>query len=302
MMLPATIAYLGPQGTFSEQAAHQFFEPLPGQPVPASPAIQVQYQPCTSLDEIFEHLRKGSADAGVLPMENSTEGSVTRTLDLLVGAPVHIVAECCLWIHHHLLSQIPRLNDIQAVCAHPQALAQCQGWLSQHLPQAKRVAASSNAQGAQTAAQNPQWAAIAGDRAAQHFHLPIVARDIQDEAHNRTRFVLVAPLDKSLPVASGLAQPHAHLDEKYRTSLIVSVPNHAGALYDLLAPLKKHGVSLTRFESRPAKSSKWEYLFYMDLEGHEAKAPTQQALNELRSLCAFYQSLGSYAVAEAIEP
>ena len=173
--------------------------------------------------------------------------------------------------------------------AHPQALAQCQGWLSQHLPQAERRAVSSNAEGARLAASNPAWAGIASERAGGQFGLYTVRHAIQDEAHNRTRFAVIClPETLATPPASG----------RDCTSLVVSVPNRPGAVHDLLVPLKQNGVSMTRFESRPAKSGQWEYYFYIDIEGHISQPHVAAALNDLKQLCAFYKVLGSYPVSE----
>ena len=181
------------------------------------------------------------------------------------------------------------MADIEAVLAHPQALAQCQNWLSQHLPHVERRAVSSNAEGARLAASNPQWAALASERAASQFNLHQVAHAVQDEALNRTRFsVICLPETLSTPAPT----------TSDCTSLVVSVPNRPGAVHDLLVPLKKHGVSMTRLESRPAKSGQWEYYFYIDIQGHISQPPVAAALQELQGLCAFYKVLGSYPVSE----
>ena len=183
----------------------------------------------------------------------------------------------------------PSLTSVERVYSHPQALAQCQGWLSQHLPQAERRAVSSNAEGARLAATNPHWAGIASERAAAQFGLHTVAHAIQDEAYNRTRFAVISlPQTMATPPATG----------RDCTSLVVSVPNRPGAVHDLLVPLKNHGVSMTRFESRPAKSGQWEYYFYIDIQGHITDAPVIAALKELQGLCAFYKVLGSYPVSD----
>jgi len=175
------------------------------------------------------------------------------------------------------------------VLAHPQALAQCQGWLNNHLPDVERRAVSSNAEGARLAATNPRWAAIASERAATEFGLHTAAHAIQDDAFNRTRFAVVClPQTLAAPEASG----------KDCVSLIVSVPNRPGAVHDILVPLKKHGVSMTRFESRPARSGQWEYYFYIDLQGHPSQPNVAAALKDLQSLCAFYKVLGTYPLGE----
>jgi chorismate mutase/prephenate dehydratase len=214
---------------------------------------------------------------------------VARSLDLFLNAPVHIVGETSLLVRHNLLRQINSLEGIEVVLAHPQALAQCQGWLNAHLPNAERRAVSSNAEGARLASTNPAWAGIASDRAASEFGLHMPAQAIQDDASNRTRFAIVClPQTLAAPEASG----------RDCISLIVSVPNKPGAVHDLLVPLKKHGVSMTRFESRPARSGQWDYYFYIDLEGHPSQPQVAVALKDLQALCAFYKVLGTYPLGE----
>ena len=274
---PQRVAVLGPQGTFCEEAALQFF----------GSASSLIY--CATFDEVFHATAAGSAHYGVVGMENSTEGVVARSLDLFLRSPVQVVGEVSLMIRHNLLRQSDALEGIEVVMAHPQALAQCQGWLSQHLPQAERRAVSSNAEGARLASTNPAWAGIASERAAGQFGLYTVRHAIQDEAHNRTRFAVIClPQTLATPPASG----------RDCTSLVVSVPNRPGAVHDLLVPLKANGVSMTRFESRPAKSGQWEYYFYIDIEGHISQPHVAAALNDLKQLCAFYKVLGSYPVAD----
>jgi chorismate mutase/prephenate dehydratase len=274
---PQRVAVLGPQGTFCEQAAIEFF----------GSAADLIY--CANFDEVFHATAAGTAQYGVVGMENSTEGVVARSLDLFLRSPVHVVGEVSLLVRHNLLRQTNSLQGVEVVLAHPQALAQCQGWLSQHLPNAERRAVSSNAEGARLCADNPTWAALASERAASQFGLHIVAHAIQDEAYNRTRFaVITLPQTLAMPPASG----------KDCTSLVVSVPNRPGAVHDLLVPLKNNGVSMTRFESRPAKSGQWEYYFYIDLAGHPSQPNVAAALQELQGLCAFYKVLGAYPVTE----
>ena len=273
---PHRVAYLGPEGTFSEQAAEAFF------------GVSIEHVPCTSFDEVFEATASGRAAFGVVPMENSTEGVVTRSLDLFLTSPLHIIGETSLLIRHNLLRKQHNLAGIKAVYAHPQALAQCQDWLNANLPDAERRAASSNAEGARLAAENPAWAAIASLRAGSRFGLHVVAPSIQDEAYNRTRFaVMCLPQTLQMPEASG----------NDCTSLVVSVVNRPGAVYELLEPIKRHGVSMTRFESRPARGGQpWEYFFYIDLQGHISESRVRAALDDLRPICAFYKVLGSYAI------
>jgi chorismate mutase/prephenate dehydratase len=274
---PVRVAYLGPAGTFSEEAALQFF------------GASIEHVPCISIDEVFRATAAGSANYGVVPVENSTEGVVSRSLDLFLNSPLHIVGEISLMVRHNLLRLSESLENIAAIYAHPQALAQCQGWLSTHLPNAERRAASSNAEGARLASSNAAWAGIASDRAATQFGLHTAAYAIQDDAFNRTRFAVVClPQTLPAPPASG----------KDCVSLVVSVPNRPGAVHDILGPLKTHGVSMTRFESRPARSGEWDYYFYIDLRGHPSQSHVKAALADLRQLCAFYKVLGTYPVSD----
>jgi chorismate mutase/prephenate dehydratase len=268
---PLSVAYLGPEGTFSEAAALAQF------------GSQIETQPCASIDEVFRSVEAGGAGFGVVPVENSTEGSVNRTLDLLLGSSLSICAELALPIEHCLLTQNGTLDGVTEVAAHPQALAQCQAWLSAHAPQLARVAAASNGAAAQAAAKTPTLAAIAGLGAAARYGLKPVAQAIQDDPHNRTRFQVI-----------GRAQTQPSGAD--HTSLILSVPNRPGAVYDMLAPLAEHGVSMTRFESRPARTGQWEYYFYIDVAGHQLEPRIAAALEALRTRTAFFKLLGSYPV------
>jgi chorismate mutase/prephenate dehydratase len=264
-----TIAYLGPVGTFSEQAAQNYF------------GHSIVGLPCNSLDEVFKAVEKGSAQFGIVPVENSSEGAISRTLDLLLDSPMHISGEVVLPIHHHLLTKSGNLDGVTTVCAHAQALAQCQQWLSQNVPQLKRQAVSSNAEAARLAANDLTLAAIAGDPAQLAYGLQVVTAQVQDDVHNRTRFVVIGSYE---------CQPTGN----DQTSLVLSVDNQPGAVYRLLAPLAKHGVSMNRFESRPARKGTWEYHFYIDIAGHATDPNVIKALDELRGIVAFYKNLGSY--------
>jgi chorismate mutase/prephenate dehydratase len=241
--------------------------------------------PCISIDEVFRSTSAGAADFGVVPVENSTEGVVARSLDLFLTTPLFIIGETSLFVRHNLLRREASLDGIAAVCAHPQALAQCHTWLSNHLPGVERRPVSSNAEGARLASLDPNLAGIASERAGSEFGLHVVAPAIQDDPHNRTRFVIVTRAEKHpAPRASG----------HDCTSLVVSVTNRPGAVHDMLVPLKAHGVSMSRFESRPARSGQWEYYFYIDLQGHPDEPHVAAALAELRKVCAFFKLLGSY--------
>jgi len=272
---PTRVAYLGPAGTFSELAALGYF---------GSSIVKV---PCANADEVFHATSAGAADFGVVPVENSSEGVVTRSLDLFLTTPLIIVGETSLYVRHNLLRRTDTTEGIVAVCAHPQALAQCHVWLSHHLPNAERRPVASNAEGARLASLDPTLAGIASERAASEFGLQLVAPAIQDDAHNRTRFAIVAH-------AASHPQPRATGHDCI--SLVVSVPNRPGAVHDMLVPLKEHGVSMTRFESRPARSGQWEYYFYVDLQGHPDQPEVAAALQELREVSSFFKLLGIYPV------
>ena len=264
-----TVAYLGPAGTFSEQAVYQQF------------GHAVEGMPCASIDEVFRAAEAGTADFGVVPVENSTEGAINRTLDLLLQTPLTISGEVSLPVHHSLMTASGTMVGVERICAHPQALAQCQAWLNQHFPAVQRHPVSSNGEAARMAAKDGTVAAIAGEIAGEKHGLQVVNAHIQDDPHNRTRFAVVGRLRTS---PSG----HDH------TSLVLSVANKAGAVYTLLAPLAKHGVSMTRFESRPARMGTWEYYFYVDVEGHSDDERMARALVELKENAAFFKVLGSY--------
>lgn len=263
------VAYIGPAGTFSEQAALAHFGHF------------IAKHPTQSFDEVFRQVEVGQADVGIVPVENSTEGAVNRTLDLLLTTPLQIIGERSLRIEHCLLNQSGQLDSVRRVVAHPQALAQCRGWLSQNLPNIPQDAASSNAEAARMAAEDPGVAAIAGRQAAEQWGLERVSEGIQDESQNRTRFLALGT-DPNPP--SG----------RDKSSLILAVPNRAGAVYEMLAPLARHGVSMTRFESRPARTGQWEYYFYVDVLGHHEDEAVALAFADLKKEVAFFKLLGSY--------
>jgi len=264
-----TIAYLGPAGTFSEQAVYRQF------------GRAIETLPCASIDAVFRAAEAGTADFGVVPVENSSEGAINRTLDLLLQTTLTISGEVSIQVHHSLLTRSGSMAGVTRVAAHSQALAQCQVWLSQHFPDLERQAVSSNSEAARMASEDPTIAAIAGELAGQRYTLQVIHAHIQDDPHNRTRFAVLGRLQTA---ASG--QDH--------TSLVLSVPNKAGAVCTLLAPLAEHSVSMTRFESRPARMGTWEYYFYVDVEGHAKDEKVAKALVELKQNAAFFKVLGSY--------
>ncbi len=266
---PLTVAYLGPEGTFTQAAALKHF------------GHSVKLRPLSAIDEIFREVEAGGADFGVVPVENSSEGAINHTLDMFIRSPLKICGDVELRIHHQLLGQGDGLEGIGSVRAHQQALAQCREWLDANLPGVPRVAVSSNAEAARQAAQDPQLAAIASDVAAETYALNILAANIEDDPSNTTRFLVVGDQEVG---PSG----------KDKTSLMVSVHNEAGALYSLLEPVSRHGVSMTRIESRPSRMSKWDYVFFLDVDGHREDPAVAAALEELAARASMLKVLGSY--------
>jgi chorismate mutase/prephenate dehydratase len=268
------VSYLGPEGTFSEQAVRKHF----GRAVEALPAA--------SVDEAFRRCESGAVQFTVVPAENSTEGAVGRTLDLLLATPLRICGEIELRVQQNLLSRLEKISAVKIIYSHAQSLAQCNGWLSQNLPGVERVPVTSNAEAARRAAEETGAAAIAGEAAAERYQLGVLARAIEDDPNNTTRFLVLGNLD---PAPTG----------KDRTSLVVSAENKPGAVHALLTPLAQHRVSMTRIESRPAKarSALWEYVFFIDVEGHQKDQAVAKALAELERLAPYLKVLGSYPVA-----
>ncbi len=269
---PLGIAFLGPLGTFSEGAATKHF------------GHAARLMPQISIDDVFREVEATHADYAVVPIENSTEGAIGRTLDLLLTTPLKICGEVVLRIHQHLLSSEPSLADVRKVYSHAQSLAQCHEWLNRSLAQAQRIPVGSNAQAAQLAAGEAGAAAIAGQAAADRYQLPQLASNIEDEPNNTTRFVVLGRQD---------AGPSG----RDKTSLIMSAANQTGALSQLLSPFSDAAVSLTRLESRPARHTLWEYVFFVDVEGHRDDPPVRAALAELGRRAPYLKLLGSYPMA-----
>jgi len=269
---PLRVAYLGPRGTFSEAAVFQRFGK-------ASEGL-----PADSIDAVFTAVENGAANYGLVPVENSTEGAIGRTLDLLLNSNLNICGEVLLQVHQCVLSNENDLALIRKVYSHPQSFGQCQEWLNAHLSHAERITASSNADAARLAAEESFSAAIAGEQAAAHFKLKVLAQNIEDDARNTTRFLVIGKQDVA---ASG----------KDKTSLVMSAANRPGAVHDLLVPLAQNGVSMTKLESRPSRAGLWEYVFYVDIEGHQSDAKVAAALAQLKQIAAFVKVLGSYPVA-----
>jgi chorismate mutase/prephenate dehydratase len=268
------VAYLGPEGTFSEQALLAQF------------GSTIEGVPCPTIDEVFRAVETGATRYAVVPVENSAEGAVGRTLDLLLSTPKKICAEVVLRVHQNAMTRGGSLEGVRRVYSHAQSFAQCDRWLAQHLPGAERVPVSSNAEAARRAAGEDGVCAIGPEIAAGRYGLAVVAANIEDEPNNRTRFIVLGDEE---PAASG----------RDGTSLVMSAPNRPGAVHALLTPFAKHGVSMSRLESRPMRVGKWEYYFYVDLDGHRGDAPVAAALNELAALAPFLKVLGSYPLAAA---
>ncbi|MBI5658444.1 MAG: prephenate dehydratase [Nitrosomonadales bacterium] len=269
---PISVAYLGPMGTFSEAAVVKRF----GQ--------AGQGMPCASIDEVFREVESGGTNYGMVPVENSTEGAIGRSLDLLLQSPLRVCGEVMLPVHQCLLSNEAQMAGIKNVYSHPQSLGQCQVWLNANLPNAMRVPVASNGEAARLAAEQPHSAAIAGKQAAERFAVAVRAENIEDDPRNTTRFLVIGNQDVA---PSG----------RDKTSLVMSAANRPGAVHDLLAPLARHGVSMTKLESRPARSGLWEYVFYLDIEGHQSDTRVAAALVELKQVAAFVKVLGSYPAA-----
>ena len=255
---PLKISYLGPEGTFTQSAVYKHF------------GHSVRGLPFSSIDEVFQEVECGAADFGVVPIENSTEGTVNHTLDMFLTSPLKIGGEIELRIEQHLLGSMPSLEHVERICAHQQSLAQCRGWLREYLPQAELIGVSSNAAGARRARDEKGTAAIGGEAAAEVYDLKILVNNIEDQSDNTTRFLVIG---RELLTASG--------DDK--TTILVSTvgTGGAGVLHALLQPFSVHGVNMTRIESRPSRKKNWDYVFFIDLEGHAGDAALSAALAEL---------------------
>jgi chorismate mutase / prephenate dehydratase len=269
-----SVAYLGPQGTFSQEAAAKHFGGM------------TKLVPSGSIDEVFRQVETGALGYGVVPVENSTEGAIGRTLDLLLATPAKICGEVMLPIRQCLMSKSGRLSDVRKVYSHTQSLGQCQQWLVRHLAKAERAPVVSNAEAARLAARERGAAAVGPKTAAALYGLKIIAANIEDESKNTTRFLVLAAQD---------AAPSG----RDKTSLVMSTRNVPGAMHELLTPLAANQVSMTRLESRPSRTGLWEYVFYVDIEGHQSDANVARALSELEQKASFLKNLGSYPAAAA---
>lgn len=268
------IAFLGPEGTYTQEAALRHF------------GHAVQTLALSAIDEVFRDVEAGHAQFGVVPVENSTEGVINHTLDMFMVSPLRICGEIELPIHHHLMAKGATLDGAKRVLSHQQSLAQCREWLDANLPGIERVAVSSNAEAARRAAADNSAVAIAGESAARLYGLSVLASNIEDRPDNTTRFLVIGKVE---PPASG----------RDKTSLLLSGRNVPGALHRLLAPLARHGVNMTRIESRPSHEKPWEYVFFLDVEGHVRDRRFKTVLKALEKEAAFVKWLGSYPRAVA---
>lgn len=268
---PVKVGYLGPEGTFTQSAVEKHF------------GKAVHGLPLATIEDVFHEVESGTADFGIVPIENSTEGTVNHTLDMFMASPLSICGEVELRIRHHLLGAMDDVADVQRVAAHPQALAQCRAWLREFLPHAELIPATSNAEGARRATKEQGTAAIAGDAAASVYQLHKLVQGIEDRPDNTTRFFVI-----------GREQVPASGDD--RTTLLMSASDTegAGALYNLLAPLAKDNVNMTRIESRPSQQRKWHYVFFIDIDGHVGEPAIAKALKHLEQNAQLFRVLGSY--------
>ncbi len=266
---PLTVGFLGPEGTYSHDAALKHF------------GYAIKIKPLSSIDDVFREVEAGTANFGVVPIENSTEGVISNTLDNFIDSALNVCGEVSLRIHHHLLTTLDSLQTITRVYSHQQSLAQCRRWLAANLPYVEQVNVSSNAEAARRAAEDSTAAAIAGEQAGELYQLASLVSSIEDDPNNTTRFLVIGNIDTS---ATG--------DDK--TSIMVSSQNEPGALYKLLAPLAHHKVSMSKIESRPSHSGLWEYVFFLDLDGHVSEPAIAEVLEEIGQQAVMLKLLGSY--------
>nr|WP_244244164.1 prephenate dehydratase [Lysobacter alkalisoli] len=271
---PLKIGFLGPEGTHSQQAVYKHF------------GHSIHGLPLGTIEEVFQEVDSGAADFGVVPVENSTQGTIQSTLDMFLTSNVKICGEVELRVHQHLLSRGGRIEDIERVYSHPQSFAQCKAWLRQHLPHAEKIPVSSNAEAARRARNADDAAAIAGISAGTVYGLKNVAGPIEDRADNTTRFLV---LGRELFPPSG----------NDRTSLLVFIKDQPGALYNILAPFARHGLSMNRIESRPGNIGLWQYAFFIDVAGHVEDEGIRSSLEEMTDFVEEVKVLGSYPVAIA---
>jgi chorismate mutase/prephenate dehydratase len=266
---PQKVAYLGPRATFTHMACTQKF------------GASAQYVPVGSIKEVFSEVERGRANFGVVPIENTTEGVVNYTLDMFIDSNLLIYGEVLQEVAHHLLSKTGLIDDVKKIYSHPHAIAQCRNWLETNLPHVPVSEVASTARAAELCVDEPSAAAIASELAAQLYGLKVITARIEDNINNFTRFLV---LSQKPPERTG----------RDKTSLMLSIKDKVGALYDLLRPFASHGLNMTKIESRPSRRKAWEYLFFVDIEGHIEEEKLRKALEEVKSRCLFMKILGSY--------
>lgn len=266
---PQKVAYLGPRATFTHMACMQKF------------GSSAQYIPVQSIKEVFNEVERGRAHFGVVPIENTTEGVVNHTLDMFVDSNLLIYGEVLQEVSHHLMSKSGAVEEVKKICSHPHAIAQCRNWLEAHMPQAQVSEVASTARAAEMCLEDPSIAAIASELASQLYGLKVIKARIEDNLNNFTRFLV---LSQKPPQRTG----------KDKTSLMLSIKDKVGALYDLLRPFASHGISMTKIESRPSRRKAWEYIFFVDVEGHMEEERVNRAIEEIKGRCLFMKILGSY--------
>ncbi|HAJ56263.1 MAG TPA: prephenate dehydratase [Candidatus Omnitrophica bacterium] len=269
---PVVIAYMGPRATFSHLASLKKF------------GASVDYLACNSIGDVFSEVEKDNADYGVVPIENSIEGAISHTLDMLVDSDLKICSQITLDVSHNLLAHSQK-EEIKRIYSNPQVFGQCRIWLESNLPKADLIEVSSTTRAAQIASAEKNSACIASILAAKEYRLKVLARDIEDSPHNITRFLVIG---------KSVAQPTRY----DKTSIVFSIKDRVGALHDMLVPFKKHKINLTKIESRPSKRKAWDYFFFVDLIGHAQDKNVKGALSELEEKCKFLKVLGSYPLSE----
>ena len=270
---PLKVGFLGPEGTFSQQAVMKHF------------GRSAHGLPLASIEEVFQEVENGNADFGVVPVENSGQGTIQVTLDMFLTSNLKICGEVELRVHQYLLSRTGRIEDIERIYSHPQSFAQTSSWLRSNLPKVEKIPVSSNAEGARRARNSDDAAAIAGESAGHVYGLKkVIMASIEDDADNTTRFLVIG---RQIFPSSG----------HDRTSVLVFIRDQPGALFNVLSPFARHGISMNRIESRPSHHAKWEYGFFIDLAGHVEDESMKKALAELEAHSAQIKVLGSYPVA-----
>lgn len=266
---PLKVAYLGPKATFTHQACMQFF------------GLSAEFVPEKDIADVFDDVERGKVDFGVVPIENTTEGVVSHTIDMFVTSDIKICGEITMEVSLSLLNKTGKIGDIKKIYSHPHAIAECKEWIKEHMPEAPVFDMSSTAMAAQTASEDPSSAAIASEFAATLYDLQIIERKIEDHTNNYTRFLVI-----------GKKSPEKSSDDK--TSVMFAVKDEPGALYKMLKPFAGRGINLTKIESRPQKGKAWEYVFFLDMDGHISDKKVKEALKELEAQCSFMKILGSY--------